>query len=193
MRVDLFRLRYHCQERDCRQTLLWLALLGECLFAARRWRPHLLAPWIQVPGSPSPSNRSMGSATASPAATGPSSSRAKLSVKGMTCASCVGAVEEAVRALPGVESASVQLLLEAADVKYDPSKTSGRSATSDSCVARCAVRAAEWISFGVCCVCVRAQRRPLLKPSPRSVSSPCICSDTAMPSRSRDLQATRPL
>jgi copper chaperone CopZ len=84
-----------------------------------------------MPGSPSPSNRSVGSA-ASPAA-GPgsaSSSRAKLSVKGMTCASCVGAVEEAVRALPGVESASVQLLLEAADVKYDPSKTSGQSCLS---------------------------------------------------------------
>jgi copper chaperone CopZ len=54
--------------------------------------------------------------------------KAKLTVKGMTCASCTGAVEEALRSQPGVESASVQLLLETADVKFDESKIKGSSA-----------------------------------------------------------------
>jgi copper chaperone CopZ len=43
----------------------------------------------------------------------------------MFCAACVGTVEEAIKVLPGVESASVQLLMETADVKYDSSKTTG--------------------------------------------------------------------
>jgi copper chaperone CopZ len=54
--------------------------------------------------------------------------KAKLTVKGMTCASCTGAVEEALRSQPGVESASVQLLLETADVKFDERKIKGSSA-----------------------------------------------------------------
>jgi copper chaperone CopZ len=54
--------------------------------------------------------------------------KAKLTVKGMTCASCTGAVEEALRSQPGVESASVQLLLETADVKFDESRIKGSSA-----------------------------------------------------------------
>jgi copper chaperone CopZ len=54
--------------------------------------------------------------------------KAKLTVKGMTCASCTGAVEEALRSQPGVESASVQLLMETADVKFDESKIKGSSA-----------------------------------------------------------------
>jgi Cu+-exporting ATPase len=40
-------------------------------------------------------------------------------VQGMTCATCVGRVEKALRALPGVE-ASVNLATERADVTYDP-------------------------------------------------------------------------
>jgi copper chaperone CopZ len=43
----------------------------------------------------------------------------------MFCAACVGTVEEAIKVLQGVESASVQLLMETADVKYDSSKTTG--------------------------------------------------------------------
>ena len=45
---------------------------------------------------------------------------ARLAVHGMTCASCVGAVEGALTALPGVEEASVNLLAGQAVVKYDP-------------------------------------------------------------------------
>lgn len=38
----------------------------------------------------------------------------------MTCASCVSAVESALRAVPGVAEASVNLLAGQALVKYDP-------------------------------------------------------------------------
>ncbi len=42
-------------------------------------------------------------------------------VAGMTCASCVARVERALKALPGVESAVVNLATEQATVVYDPS------------------------------------------------------------------------
>ncbi|PMY95057.1 hypothetical protein C1X24_27255, partial [Pseudomonas sp. FW305-124] len=38
-------------------------------------------------------------------------------VLGMTCASCVGRVEKAIRAVPGVEAASVNLAAERAHVE----------------------------------------------------------------------------
>jgi Cu+-exporting ATPase len=38
-------------------------------------------------------------------------------VEGMTCASCVRRVEKAIAAVPGVESASVNLATERADVR----------------------------------------------------------------------------
>ena len=41
-------------------------------------------------------------------------------VRGMTCASCVAAIERAVRKLPGVASVAVNLATERADVTYDP-------------------------------------------------------------------------
>jgi Cu+-exporting ATPase len=44
----------------------------------------------------------------------------RFAVRGMTCASCVGHVEKAVRALPGVESVTVNLPLERADVVAAP-------------------------------------------------------------------------
>ena len=40
-----------------------------------------------------------------------------LSIEGMTCASCVGRVERALAAIPGVESASVNLATERAEVR----------------------------------------------------------------------------
>ncbi len=40
-------------------------------------------------------------------------------VTGMTCVSCAGRVEKAVAAMPGVESATVNLALEKLDVKFD--------------------------------------------------------------------------
>ncbi|WP_298140093.1 heavy metal translocating P-type ATPase [Acidiferrobacter sp.] len=42
-------------------------------------------------------------------------------VAGMTCASCAGRVERALKALPGIESAAVNLATERATVVYDPS------------------------------------------------------------------------
>jgi Cu+-exporting ATPase len=45
-------------------------------------------------------------------------SELRLFVEGMSCASCVGRVERALRALPGVESASVNLADETAQIAY---------------------------------------------------------------------------
>ena len=45
--------------------------------------------------------------------------RALLSIEGMHCASCTGAVEAALRSVPGVSSANVALLQETAEVTYD--------------------------------------------------------------------------
>ncbi len=42
-----------------------------------------------------------------------------IQIEGMTCASCVGRVEKALSAIPGVASASVNLATEAAQVSYD--------------------------------------------------------------------------
>ncbi len=43
-----------------------------------------------------------------------------VSIKGMTCASCAGIIEDALKALDGVISASVNLATERAFVSYDP-------------------------------------------------------------------------
>ncbi len=45
----------------------------------------------------------------------------ELTVEGMTCASCSAAVERAVKKLPGIKSASVNLTTNRAMVEYDPS------------------------------------------------------------------------
>ncbi|WP_083203731.1 heavy metal translocating P-type ATPase [Ensifer adhaerens] len=44
---------------------------------------------------------------------------ASIPVEGMTCASCVARVEKAIRAVPGVTEASVNLATERADVRFD--------------------------------------------------------------------------
>ena len=46
--------------------------------------------------------------------------REELAVEGMTCAACVSHVEEALRGVPGVSSATVNLATEKATVQYDP-------------------------------------------------------------------------
>src|SRR3954463_15416966 len=43
-----------------------------------------------------------------------------LDIGGMTCASCVGRVEKALRRVDGVEAAEVNLATEAATVRLDP-------------------------------------------------------------------------
>jgi P-type Cu+ transporter len=49
--------------------------------------------------------------------------RAEIKIGGMSCAMCVAAVEKALRQLPGVESATVNLGSEQAYVHYDQAKT----------------------------------------------------------------------
>lgn len=48
--------------------------------------------------------------------------RASFGVEGMTCASCVGRVERALRKLPGVGDARVNLATSRADVEFDPAR-----------------------------------------------------------------------
>ena len=50
--------------------------------------------------------------------------RAELVLSGLSCPACVRTVEEALRGVPGVESASVNLATAHAFVDYDPSRTS---------------------------------------------------------------------
>eukprot|EP00741_Cyanophora_paradoxa_P009731 tig00001628_g9428.t1 len=53
--------------------------------------------------------------------------RVRLRVQGMTCASCVSAIEDRLRRLTGVRAARVALLAEAAEVHFDPAHTSGEA------------------------------------------------------------------
>ncbi len=46
-----------------------------------------------------------------------------INIKGMTCASCVGRVEKALRKNPGVKEAAVNLATEKAKVTFDPNAT----------------------------------------------------------------------
>src|SRR5436853_6831246 len=48
--------------------------------------------------------------------------RRDLVVTGMTCASCVASVEDALRGVPGVRSADVNLATERARVEVDPAR-----------------------------------------------------------------------
>ncbi len=47
-----------------------------------------------------------------------SGTRLSLPVEGMTCASCVGRVERALKKLPGVDTAAVNLATERADITF---------------------------------------------------------------------------
>ena len=49
-----------------------------------------------------------------------------LRVGGMTCSACSGAVEAALRKLPGVQTAVVSLITGVAEVRYDPDATGPR-------------------------------------------------------------------
>src|SRR5205809_7800843 len=59
-----------------------------------------------------------------PAKTEESVERRELVVTGMTCASCVASVEDALRGVPGVRDADVNLATERARVELDPSRAS---------------------------------------------------------------------
>ena len=47
----------------------------------------------------------------------------ELKITGMTCAGCANTIEKALRAVPGVSTASVNLMTELAKVTFDPQKT----------------------------------------------------------------------
>lgn len=68
-----------------------------------------------------------------------SATRLSLPVEGMTCASCVGRVEKALKAVPGISTASVNLATERADITLN-----------DSGDALSAVRAIESAGYSVC-------------------------------------------
>lgn len=56
--------------------------------------------------------------------TTPGSRRVELPVSGLRCPTCVQSLEGALRAVPGVTRATVNLATECAFVEYDPAKTS---------------------------------------------------------------------
>ncbi len=58
-----------------------------------------------------------------------------LSIEGMTCASCVFRVEKALKAVPGVANASVNLATQRAHVIYDPHVTESSQATTQTIAA----------------------------------------------------------
>src|SRR5438105_12164409 len=58
----------------------------------------------------------------SPPTAHPEDERRDLVVTGMTCASCVASVEDALRGVPGVRSADVNLATERARVDLDPAR-----------------------------------------------------------------------
>ncbi|MFJ1337894.1 heavy metal translocating P-type ATPase [Pseudomonas caricapapayae] len=82
----------------------------------------------------------MASVAVQPGSNPPSSASSRLSlpVEGMTCASCVGRVERALKAVPGVHSAAVNLATERADITF--------SAVADP---QAAVRAIEGAGYNV--------------------------------------------
>jgi Cu+-exporting ATPase len=89
----------------------------------------------------------------------------KLQVTGMTCASCVTRVEKSLRALPGVEDASVNLATEEASVRVDPSVSADalaaalRKAGYDVATTEVALQ----VEGMTCASCVSRVERALLK------------------------------
>lgn len=59
----------------------------------------------------------------------PGQTRVELAITGMHCASCVGRVQDALAAEPGVSQAAVNLLTNSAVVSFDPARTSARALT----------------------------------------------------------------
>ncbi|MGN6104335.1 MAG: copper ion binding protein, partial [Kofleriaceae bacterium] len=53
----------------------------------------------------------------------PARTTAELAITGMTCAACVRRIEKALRAVPGVHEATVNLVTERATVQLDPAQT----------------------------------------------------------------------
>ncbi|RTR28028.1 heavy metal translocating P-type ATPase (plasmid) [Deinococcus radiophilus] len=90
----------------------------------------------------------------------------QLAVEGMTCAACVGRVEQTLNKVPGVLGASVNLATETANVHYDPAVIQPEQLAEAVQSAGYAVGSQE-LSFGVsgmtCAACVGRVERALNK------------------------------
>jgi len=62
-----------------------------------------------------------------PAAPGAGSAKVSLDIKGMHCASCVARIEQALKQVPGVHTASVNLATQKAVVEADPGRATGEA------------------------------------------------------------------
>ena len=70
----------------------------------------------------------------------------ELSIQGMTCASCVGRVERALKAVSGVTEAAVNLASEQARIRYQPGVADPASVLAAIAAAASSVR-----SWSACC------------------------------------------
>ena len=75
-----------------------------------------------------------------------------IGIGGMTCASCVARVEKALKKVPGVETATVNLATESARIVYAPGeqmearlRRGAASAAGGACNERCTTRLPRWI------------------------------------------------
>jgi len=100
---------------------------------------------------------------------GPSSVPAELAVTGMTCAACVRRIENAVRAVPGVSEASVNLVTQRASIRFDPSVTHQRAL----------VAAIEKAGYGV------------VPPGPGATATPTPRTDALAEAEDREHRAIR--
>jgi Cu+-exporting ATPase len=96
-----------------------------------------------------------------------------LSITGMTCAACVRRIEKAVRAVPGVDEASVNLVTQRASVRHDP-----RAADRDALVA-----AIERAGYGV------VDAAPAAKPT--APTAPAARADALADAEAREARAIR--
>ncbi|MDB5353116.1 MAG: copper-translocating P-type ATPase [Planctomycetota bacterium] len=92
-----------------------------------------------VPETPSPEPVSIGPPPAPPS-TDPE--QWNLAIGGMHCASCVGRVESALKSVPGVSDARVNLATETARVSVDPARVSGKRIAEAVCRAGYSARIA---------------------------------------------------
>ncbi|TVR10848.1 MAG: copper-translocating P-type ATPase [Salinarimonadaceae bacterium] len=96
-----------------------------------------------------------------------------ISIGGMTCASCVGRVEKALAALPGVEQASVNLGSEKAEIVFDPKAVAAdrlvRAITEAGYAAR--LREVELALSGMTCASCAGRIEKALAGAPGVVSA----------------------
>ncbi len=90
-----------------------------------------------------------------------------LPIVGMTCASCVARVEKVLRAVPGVQTAQVNLALERAHLQLDAASTPALAQAAVTAVQQAgfavAMQALDWQITGMTCAsCVGRVVKALL-------------------------------